>query len=227
MKCHIHITTQGWLPQDPYIPSHLKIASNKHRQISKAKIIAGSTLLLIGLIVLLVSIAAAQQIREINSDSYILVSNQKSGEVYTGGGTFPLDPYNRHYFEGQIIVEGKNVEFTVISREPTVITHDFNGIKVNSTVYSRDSATHEVLSATVDGTYKFDLPAYGDYAYEYALQNNGSQQAKVTFQLNEIQTAIGMLIPGVIALLVTALPGTVLIISGRKGKKQLALILPK
>jgi hypothetical protein len=219
MKLHIHITTQGWLPQDPYIPSHLKIGSNRHRRISKAKIVTGSTLLLIGLIALLVSIMAAQQIGEIYSDSYVLTPNQKSGEVSTSGGTFPINPYYNHCFEGKIIVEGKNVEFKIISKEPTVITHDVNGRKVNYTVYMRDSPTHEVLSTTVDGTYKFNLPANGDYAYEYVLQNTGSQQAKVTFQLNEIQTAIGMLIPGAIALLVTALPGTVLIISGRKGKK--------
>ncbi len=225
MKLHIHITTQGWLPQDPYIPSHLKIASKRHRLIGKAKTVAGSTLLLIGLIALLVSIMAVQQTREIHSDSYVLVPNQKSGEVGTSGGHFSLDPfYNMHSFEGQIIVEGKNVEFKVISREPTVITYDVNGRKTNCTVYMRDSATHEVLSTTVNGTYKFNLPANGDYSYEYVVQNTGSQQVKVNFQLNETQTAISMMIPGAIALLATALPGTVLIISGRKGKKATGLI---
>lgn len=225
MKCHIHILTQGWLPQDPYIPSHLKIASNRHRQISKAKTVAGSTLLLIGLIALLISTLAVQQTREIHSDSYVLASNQKSGEVSTSGGHFSLDPfYNMHSFEGQIIVEGENVEFKVVSREPTVITNDVNGRKTNCTVYMRDSATHEVLSTTVDGTYAFNLPANGDYAYEYIIQNTGSQQATVNFQLKETQTAISRLIPGATALLVAALPGTVLIISGRKGKKVTALM---
>jgi hypothetical protein len=225
MKRYIPIHTQGWLPQDPYIPSHLKIVSNRHRRIGKAKIVTGSTLLLIGLIALLVSVMAVQQIREIHSDSYVLAPNQKSDEVSTSGGYFSLDPYNNHRFEGQIIVDGKNVEFKVISREPTVKTYDVNGKKINGTVYSRDSATHEVLSTTVDGTYTFNLPANGDYSYEYVLQNNGSQQSRVTFQLNEIQTAIGMLIPGAIALLVTALPGTALIISGRKSKKA-TLMMP-
>jgi hypothetical protein len=225
MKVYIKIFTQGWLPQDITIPNHLKIASNRQRRIRKAKIVTGSTLLLIGLIALLVSITAVQQISEIYNDSYVLTPNQKSGEVSTGGGTFPISPCHNHCFEGQIIVEGKNVEFKVISREPTVITQEINGKMVNSTVYSRDSATHEVLSTTVDSTYRFNLPANGDYAYEYALQNTGSQQAKVTFQLNEIQTAIGILIPGAITLLVTALPGTVLIVSGRKGKKA-AMMTP-
>ncbi len=225
MKRYIPILTQGWLPQDPYIPSHLKIVSNRHRRISKAKIVTGSTLLLIGLFALLVSIFAVQQSYGTFSDSYVLEPNQKSNEAWTSGGHFSLDPfYNNHSFEGQIIVEGKNVEFKVISREPTVITYDFNGKKTNSTVYSRDSDTHEVLSTTVDGSYTFNLPANGDYSYEYVLQNTGSQQAKVNFQLKETQTAISRLIPGAIALLVTALPGTVLIISGRKGKKVTALM---
>jgi hypothetical protein len=226
MKCRIHITTQGWLPQDPYIPSHLKIVSNRHRRIGKAKIATGSTLLLIGVIALLLSVMAMQQTHEIHSDSYVLESNQKSGEVGTSGGHFSLDPfYNMHSFEGQIIVEGKNVELKVISREPTVITDDVNGKKTNCTVYMRDSATHEVLSTTVDGTYKFNLPANGDYSYDYVIQNNGGQSAKVNFQLKETQIAISMLIPGAIALVVTALPGTVLIVKGLKGKKA-AMMMP-
>jgi len=213
----MHITTQGWLPRDPYIPSHLKLASNRHRWISKAKIVTGSTLVLIGLIALLVSIMAAQQIREIHNDSCVLEPNQRSVEVSTGGGYYPY--YNIHSIEGQIIVEGKNVELNIISREPIVKTYDADGKKGYNIVYMRDSPTHEVISATVDGTYKFNLPANGEYNYECALQNKGSQQAKVTFQLNEIQTDIGKLIPGAIALLVTALPGTVLIVKGLKGKK--------
>ncbi len=225
MKRYIPILTQGWLPQDPYIPSHLKIVSNRHRRIGKAKTVAGSTLLLIGLFALLVSIMAVQQSRGTFSDSYVLAPNQKSSEVGTSGGHYSSDPfYNMHSFEGQIIVEGENVEFKVVSREPTVITNDVNGRKTNCTVYMRDSATHEVLSTTIDGTYAFNLPANGDYSYEYIVQNTGSQQATVNFQLKETQTAISRLIPGAIALLVAALPGTVLIISGRKGKKVTALM---
>ncbi len=223
MKIRIPITTQGWLPQDPYIPSHLKIVSNKHRWIGKAKTVAGSTLLLIGLIALLVSIMAVQQSRGHFSDSYVLAPNQKSSEVSTSGGHHSFDPfYNMHSFEGKVIVEGENVEFKVVSREPTVMAFDVNGKKVNCTVYSRDSATHEVLSQTVDGTYKFNLPANGDYSYDYVLQNTGSQQVRVTFQLNETQIAVSRLIPGAIALLVTALPGTILIVSGRRNKKAIA-----
>ncbi len=219
MKLHMHITTQGWLPQDPIIPSHLEIVSSRHRRISKAKIVTGSTLLLIGLIALLVSIMAAQQIREIHSESCVLESNQKSIVGSSGGVSFSHPYYNR-CFEGQIIVEGKNVELKVVSREPIVKTYDVNGTKGYSTVYMRDTPTHEVPSTFVDGAYKFNLPANGDYYdYECALQNTGSQQAKVTFQINEIQTDIGMLIPGAIVLLVTALIGTLLIVSGRKGKK--------
>ncbi|XHH07596.1 MAG: hypothetical protein ACFCUE_08400 [Candidatus Bathyarchaeia archaeon] len=220
MKRLSQITTQGWLPQDPYVPSHLKIISSRHRWIGKAKIVTGSTLLLIGLIALLVSIMAVQQtqqIREIHNDSCVLEPNQRSVEASTGGGYYPY--YNIHSIEGQIIVEGKNVELNIISREPIVNTYDVNGTKGYSIVYMRDSPTHEVLSATVDGTYKFNLPANGEYNYECALQNAGSQQAKVTFQLNEIQTDIGKLTPGAITLLVTALPGTILIISGRKSRK--------
>jgi hypothetical protein len=222
MKLRFPITTQGWLPQDPIIPSHVKIVSNRHRQIGKAKIVTGSTLLLIGLIALLVSIMAVQQtqlIREIHNDSCVLEPNQRSVEASTGGGYYPN--YNIHSIEGQIIVEGRNVELNIVSRDPIVKTIDVDGKKGYSIVYMRDSPTHEVLSATVDGTYKFNLPANGEYNYECALQNNGSQQAKVTFQLNETQTDtdIGKLIPGVIVLLVTVLPGTVLIVSGRRSRK--------
>jgi hypothetical protein len=220
MKRYIPIHTQGWLPQDPYIPSRLKIVSNRHRRIGKAKTVAGSTLLLIGLIALSVSILAVQQTRAVHSDSYVLASNQKSSEVSTAGGHYSFDPfYNMHSFGGKVIVEGENVEFKVVSREPTVMTYDLNGRKINCTVYMRDSATHEVLSTTVDGTYKFNLPANGDYAYEYIVQNTGSQQARVRFQLQETQIAVSRLIPGAIALLVTALPGTILIVSGRKSRK--------
>ncbi len=219
MKRLSHITTQGWLPQNPYVPSHLKIVSSRHRWIGKAKIVTGSTLLLIGLIALLSSIAAVQQIREIHSESCVLESNQKSGELSTGGGTYPSDPYNNHYFEAQITVEGKNVTFKVVTKEPIVKTYDVNGTKGYSIVYMRDSPTHELLSTRVDGECKLNLPVNGEYNYECTLQNNGGQQAKVTFQLNEIQTDIGKLIPGAIALLVTALPGTVLIVSGRKSRK--------
>ncbi len=217
MKRYLPILTQGWLPQDPYIPSHLKIVSNRHRRIGKAKTIAGSTLLLIGLIALVASVMAIQQTREIHSDSYVLEPNQKSGEVSTGGGHHSVTVV--HSFEGKIIVEGKNVEFKVVSREPTVMTFDFNGKKRNQTVYLRDSETHEVLSQTVDGTYAFNLPANGDYHYEYIVQNTGSQQARINFQLNETQITIGMLMLGAIVLLVTALPGTLLIVSGRRSRK--------
>jgi hypothetical protein len=227
MKCRIPITTQGWLPQDPIIPSHLKIVSSRHRWIGKAKIVTGSTLLLIGLIALLVSIAAVQQIREIHSESCVLESNQKSIVSSSGGIGFSQPYYNR-YFEGQITVEGKNVELKVVSRDPIVKTYDVNGTKGYSTVYMRDTPTQEVPSTFVDGAYKFNLPAKGDYYdYECALQNTGNQQAKVTFQINEIQTDIGKLIPGAIALIVTALLGTALIVSGRKGKKEAASLLKK
>lgn len=86
--------------------------------------------MLIGLIALLVSIMAAQQIYEIYSDSCVfLESNQKSVGVSTSGGGLFSHPYYNRCFEGQIIVEGKNVEFRVINREPTVITRVVNGIK--------------------------------------------------------------------------------------------------
>lgn len=224
MKLHFPITTQGWLPQDPIIPGHLKLVSSRHRWIGKAKIVTGSTLLLIGLIALLVSIMAVQQIREIHSESCVLESNQKS-LVGSSGGVPLSHPYNNRFFEGQIIVEGKNVELKVVSGEPIVKTIDVDGKKGYSDVIMRDSPTQEILCTFVDGKYKFNLPVNDlpsnetYYYYECALQNNGSQQAKVTFQINEIQTDMGKLIPGAIALVVTTLAGTVLIISGRKGKK--------
>ena len=112
------------------------------------------------------------------------------------------------------------MELKVVSGEPIVKTIDVDGKKGYSDVIMRDAPTQEIPCTFVDGKYKFNLPVNDlpsnetYYYYECALQNNGSQQAKVTFQINEIQTDIGKLIPGVIALLVTAVPGTILVISG-------------
>jgi hypothetical protein len=224
MKLHIHISTQGWLPQDPYIPSHLKIASNKHRRISKAKIVTGSTLLLIGLIAFSMALMAMQYNSEIWDKTLVLNSNERNSPMYAGGtygtdSSYDKPPTN----EGKIIVNGGTVEFTVISTEQIKKTFHINGKPVNCTVGSNDpNDSHEIISTTIEGTYAFSIPANGDY--EFIIQNSGSQQATVNFNLTTTWTYMIVPIIGLGILLVTALPGTVLIISGRKSKKQLASI---
>ena len=193
MKLHIHIKTQGWLPQDPYIPSHLKIASNKHRQISKAKIIAGSTLLLIGLIAFTTFFAAMETIPLLTWDETRVLNPGEQNVPFRGSGIHiaNYDKYDKQpTHDGKIIVNGGTVELTVQD--------------------SKDS--RQIISTTIDDTYSFSIPASEDYVL--FIQNVGSQKASVNLQLKTM--AIYVMVPlmiGSVALLVTALPGTVLIIS--------------
>jgi hypothetical protein len=220
MKCRIPITTQGWLPQDPYIPSHLKIASNRNRRISKAKIVTGSTLLLIGLIAFSMALMAMQYTSEICDKSLVINANERNSPMYIGGTYGTDSSYDKPPTqEGKITVNGGPVEFTVISTEQITKTFYNNGNLVNCTVGSPDpNDRHQVINTTIEGTYTFSIPANGDY--EYIFQNSGSQQATVDFNLKTTWTFMILPIIGLGILLVTALPGTALIVSGRKGKKQ-------
>ena len=196
MKCHIHITTQGWLPQDPYIPSHLKIASNKHRQIIKAKIIAGSTLLIIGLIAFSMFLLATEQTFGATDYTYTLNPGVKDSPFFVSSAYNTANSYDwQPTHEGKIIVNGGAVEFTV--QDP------------------KDS--HQIISATIDGSYSFSIPATEDY--KFVFHNVGSQQARVALEYETNATYMVPLMIGSVALLVTALPGTVLIVKGLKGKK--------
>jgi hypothetical protein len=198
MKCRIHITTQGWLPQDPYIPSHLKISSNKHRQISKAKIVAGSTLLLIGLIAFSMFLLATEQTSGTTDYTYTVNPGVKDSPFSVSGIHQTANSYDMQpTHDGKIIVNGGTVEFTV--QDP------------------KDS--HQIISTTIDDTYSFSIPATGDY--EFVFHNIGSQKASVTFEYKTTATYLIPLIIGSVALLVTALPGTVLIVKGLKAKDNL------
>jgi hypothetical protein len=196
MKCRIHIATQGWLPQDPYIPSHLKTASNKHRQISKVKIVAGSTLLLIGLLAFTASFALMTTHTLLTWDeTRVLNPGEQNRALWPSiYNTANCDKQPTH--DGKIIVNGGTVEFTVQD--------------------SKDS--RQIISTTIDDTYSFSIPANEDY--NFVIQNVGSQKASVNLELETMAPFVVVpLMIGSVALLVTALPGTVLIISGRKGKK--------
>ena len=204
MKCRIHITTQGWLPQDPYIPSHLKIAFNNHRQISKAKIAAGSTLLLIGLIAFSMFLLAMEQTSGATDYTYNLNPGVKDSPFFVSGTHHTANSYDSQpVHDGKIIVNGGTVELTVQD--------------------SKDS--RQIISTTIDDTYSFSIPANEDY--EFVFQNVGSQKADVTLEYKTTATYVIPLIIGSVALLVTALPGTVLIVKGLKGKRQLASMLLK
>ncbi|XHH08135.1 MAG: emp24/gp25L/p24 family protein [Candidatus Bathyarchaeia archaeon] len=219
MKHRIPIATQGWLPQDPYIPSHLKIVSNKHRWISKAKIVTGSTLLLIGLIAFSMALMAMQRTNEIYDKSLVINANERNSPMYLGGGYGTASSYDKPPTqEGKITVNGGSVEFTVISTEQITKTFYNNGRLVNCTVNSPDpNDRHQIISTTVEGSYTFSIPANG--YYEFIFQNLGSQQATVDFNLKTTWTFMIPLIIGLGILLVTALPGTLLLVSGRKSKK--------
>jgi hypothetical protein len=196
MKCRIHITTQGWLPQDPYIPSHLKIASNKHRQISKAKIAAGSTLLLIGLIAFSMFLGASEQSFGALDYTYTLNPGVKDSPFFVSSTYHTANSYDRQpTHDGKIIVNGGTVELTVQD--------------------SKDS--HQIISTTIDDTYSFSIPASGDY--EFVFHNVGSQKAGITLEYETNATYMVPLIIGSVALLVTALSGTVLIVKGFRSKR--------
>ena len=221
MKHHIQIPTRGWLPQDPYIPSHLKINLNKTRQRSKVKTAVGSALLLFGLVAIVISLATVQKTNEIFNDSFSLNSNQKDTPFEASYNSHTSSLYiTQPVLQGRIVVNGENVEFTVISKEQQTKTVVFNGKTINYTGVSQDPKySHQVISTTVDNTYSFNLPRNG--SYQFTFQNPSSQQATVDFHLKATWTNTGMLIPGSIALLCTALPGTALIVIGRRGKKVL------
>ncbi len=177
MKRYIPIHTQGWLPQDPYIPSHLKIASNRHRRISKAKIVTGSTLLLIGLIAISMALMAMQRTSEIFDNSLVIDANERNSPIYVGGTYGTESSYDKPpTHEGKIIVNGGTVEFTVISTEQITKTFYNNGKMVNCTVGSNDPKdSHQIINTTIEGTYTFSIPANGDY--EFVIQNSGDQPA--------------------------------------------------
>ncbi len=142
--------------------------------------------------------------------------------MYIGGGYGTESSYDKPPTqEGKITVNGGPVEFTIISTEQITKTFFNNGRLVNCTVNSPDpNDRHQIINTTIEGTYTFRIPANGDY--EYIFQNSGSQQATVDFNLTVTWTFMIPLIIGLGILLVTALPGTILIVSGRRNKKAIA-----
>ena len=203
MKCRIHITTQGWLPQDPYIPSHLKITTNTHRQISKPKIVAGSTLLLIGLIAFTAFFASMTTHTLLTWDETHVLNPGEQNRALWPGIYHTANSYDKQpTHDGKITVNGGTVEFTVQD--------------------SKDSG--QIISTAIDDTYSFSIPASGDY--DFVIQNVGSQKASVNLELKTMATYVMVpLMIGSVALLVTALPGTVLIVKGLRGKKA-PLMMP-
>jgi hypothetical protein len=222
MKCRIHLTTQGWLPQDPYIPSRLKIVSNRHNRTSKAKIVAGSTLLLISLIAISMALMSMQQTNEIFDKNLVINANERNSPMFVCGTYRTHSPCAKPpTHEGTFVVNHGTVEFTVISTAQITKTYYHNGKNVTYTVGSNDpNDTHQVINATIKDTYNFSVPANGDY--EFIIQNSGDQPVTVNFKLKT--TCIYLMAPIVVLgiLLGSALPGAVLITSGCKVKKQLS-----
>lgn len=219
MKHHIQIPTRGWLPQDPYIPSHLKINLNRPRQRSKVKTAVGSALLLFGLVAIVISLATVQKTNEIFNDSFSLNSDQKDTPFEASYNSHVSSPYiTQPVLQGRILVNGENVGFTVTSQEQQTRSIVANGKTLEYTVVSQDPEdSHQVMSTTVDDAYSFNLPT--NVPYKFTFENPSSQQATVEFHLKATWTDTSILIPGSIALLSTALPGAALIMTGLRGKK--------
>jgi hypothetical protein len=222
MKFHIHITTQGWLPQDPYIPSNLKVVSNKHRWVSKAQIVTGSTLLFIGLIAFMVLLASVPQNRSLTSYYYSLESNHEDRPFSVSYDTHGSGSLTQPLLECEVVAKGdENVEFTVNRLEQKTVTSVINGKTVTRNVVARDpEVTNQVICTTVNGTYSFNLPV--NVPYEFIFQNTNDQPVKVGFDVNLTWKNMGNLMLGLIVLLVTAIPGTLLIVRGHKSKSKKA-----
>jgi hypothetical protein len=191
-----------------------------NKRTSKAKIVAGSTLLLIGLLAISMALMTMQRTNEIFDKFLVINANERNSPMHVGGtyNTYSLcikPPTN----EGTFAVDGGTVEFTVISTEQITKTYYLNGKNVTCTVASNDpNDSHQIINATIDDTYNFSVPATGDY--EFIIQNSGDQPVTVNFKLKTTCTYLMVPLIGLGILLCSALPGTVLIIIGCNCKKQ-------
>jgi hypothetical protein len=218
MKVHVVYPFRGWLPQEPYIPSHLRINSLKSRHKSKLKTTVGLALLLFGVGALLFSFATIQKTDEIVNSSFSLNSNQKDTPFFVSYNSNTQNPYaSQPILAGEVTINGENVAFTVQETKTVVCNEVFNGKTVKYSAVSQDPKdTCQVISTSVDDAYSFNLPINTYYQFEF--ENPNSQPASIVFTLKATWTDTCMLIPGLITMLFSALPGTTLIVIGLRGK---------
>jgi hypothetical protein len=217
MKAHVVYPFRGWLPQEPYIPSHLRINSLKSRHKSKLKTTVGLALLLFGVGAILLSFATIQKTDEIFNSSFSLNSNQQDTPFFVSYNSNTQNPYaTQPILKGEVTVNGENVAFTVQETKTVVFNEVFNGKAVKYSAASQDPKdTYQVISTTVGDEYSFNLPI--NTYYQFTFENPSSQYASVNFSLKATWTDTTILIPGLIVLLAAAFPGTVLIVIGARG----------
>jgi hypothetical protein len=202
MKQHTPNPIRGWLPQEPYIPSYLQTTNLvKTRRRSTVKMTVGLVLLLVGLGVIAASFASVSRTQAIFDDSFVLAPSQTaspySAASYSGNGnpwaTTPV-------FSGKIFIQDQNIEFTTISTD-------------------EQREKNVVINTSVNQEYEFNIPI--NHEYSFTLRNPSSNhQSTVRFTLKQTWTDLSLLIPGSIALLATAIPGTTLLLIGLHGKNK-------
>ncbi|NLE03577.1 MAG: hypothetical protein GX638_02080 [Crenarchaeota archaeon] len=169
------------------------------------------------------TIIAVQQSIETFNQSYTLESEQQSDFVGISGVIYTQNPFLlKRVYEGKIVVEGKNVELEVLNRDRIEKTFNIGGKNVTALVGSNDPKDiHELINTAINDVYIFNLPASGQFNYEFILQNTGDQEANINFQIKETNTNYGIFIFGALMTLFITFPGTILIISERKNRKAL------
>ena len=219
MKPHTRIPARGWLPQEPYIPSHLKINPIKTRQRSKVKATLGLVLLLFGVVALVLSLSSVQKTNEIFNDSFSLSPNQTSSPYSVSYNSHSQSPFiTQPVLYGEVSTQEENVEFIVVNQEQQTMTFIHDGKEVECTVVNQDpQARHQIIQTAVNQEYSFNLPI--NTPYEFTLQNPSSNQPVfIEFALRATWTNTAVLIPGLIALTATCIPGTTLLALGLRGK---------
>jgi hypothetical protein len=217
MKSHTRVPARGWLPQEPYIPSHLKI-NFRTRQRSKVKATLGLVLLLFGVVALVLSVASVQKTNEIFNDSFSLSPNQTSSPYSVSYNSHSQSPFiTQPVLCGEVSIRGENVEFTVVNQEQQSMTLIHDGKEVECKVANQGpQASHQVIQTAVNQEYSFNLPI--NTPYKFAFQNpSGSESVFIEFALRATWTDTVVLIPGLIVLAATGIPGTTLLAVGLRG----------
>ncbi len=187
----IHI--EGWLPQEPNLPSYMqKSNQDQVRRISIKKTATGITLLIIGIAIFS---ALAMPKSDPTFDNTFVLSPTDTTEnfgvgYHCGGGATRI-------FIGEVYVQGSNVDF-----------------KANGTSEQNERL---LVDRQIAGEYDFQVPANGDYSFKFEYPNNG-QQSTVTFSLKAVWTEPVLVAIAFAVLLVSAPAGTVLVVLGLRGK---------
>lgn len=218
MKPHTRVPARGWLPQEPYIPRHLKINPTR-RQRSKAKATLGLVLLFFGVVAMVLSVASVQKADEIFHDSFCLSLNQTSSPYSVSYNSHSQSPFiTQPVLCGEVSIRGENVEFTVVNQEQKTMTLIHDGKEVECKVANQDpQASHKIIQTAVNQKYSFNLPI--NTFYKFTFQNpSSSQPVFIEFAVRATWTDMVILIPGLIVLTATCIPGTTLLALGLRGK---------